>query len=123
LLLDPPADRHADIQGTPGLQWYAAPGYAVDYLVFNQSDPNYPRDAFIDGEPLEQLPHQYFSDVRVRQAVQLAIDVPALIDSALFGRATALNGSYPPVSWAYDPDLPAQTYDPVAAESLLDAAG
>ena len=123
LLLDPPADRHADIQGTPGLQWYAAPGYAVDYLVFNQSDPNYPRDAFIDGEPLEQLPHQYFSDVRVRQAVQLAIDVPALIDSALFGSATALNGAYAPGSWAYDPDLPAQTYDPVAAESLLDAAG
>lgn len=123
LLLDPPFERRADLRATPGIQLYEAPGYEVDYLVFNQSDPNYPRDAFVDGAPLEQLPHPYFSDMRVRRALQLAIDVPALIDGALYGSATPLNGAYSPASWAYDPDLPPLDYDPAQAERLLDEAG
>ncbi|MCX9077192.1 MAG: ABC transporter substrate-binding protein, partial [Candidatus Methanoperedens sp.] len=123
LLLDPPFERRADLRSTPGIQLYEAPGYSVDYIVFNQSDPNYPRDAFVEGEPLEQLPHRYFSDVRVRRAMQLAIDVPALIDGALYGNATPINGAYSPASWAYDPDLPMPEYDPDAAKRLLDEAG
>lgn len=123
LLLDAPYERRADLRATPGIQLYEAPGYEVDYIVFNQSDPNYPRDAFVDDEPLEQLPHRYFSDVRVRRAIQLAIDVPALIEGALYENATPINGAYSPASWAYNPDLPMPEYDPDAAKRLLDEAG
>lgn len=123
LLLDLPFEYRADLRATPGIQLYEAPGYAVDYLVFNQSDPNYPRDAFVDGEPLEQLPHPFFSDVRVRRAIQLAIDVPALINGALYGNGVPLNGAFSPVSWAYDPTIEPPAYDPVQAERLLDEAG
>ncbi len=123
LLLDPPFAERADLRNLGDIQLYEAPGYAVDRLVFNLSDPNYPRPAFIDAGPLEQLPHPILWDVRVRRAIRLAIDTQALIDGALHGGGVALNGAYSPASWAYDPSLTAWEYDPLEAERLLDEAG
>jgi ABC-type transport system substrate-binding protein len=123
LILDPPLTERENLRRLGDIQLYESPGYATDRLVFNLSDPSYPRDAFIDGEPLEQLPHPILSDVRVRRAIRYAIDTQALIDVALVGDGVALNGAYSPASWAYDPSLPPWQYNPSAAEQLLDEAG
>ncbi|MFN8527307.1 MAG: ABC transporter substrate-binding protein [Anaerolineae bacterium] len=127
LLLDPPVADRLNLQQLGDVQFYEAPGYAVDRLVFNLSDPYYPRSSTVDGipggDPLEQLPNPFLSDVRVRRAIRLAINVPALIEGALYGDGIALGGMYSPASWAFDPSLPVWEYDPIEADRLLNEAG
>lgn len=64
-----------------------------------------------------------FDNVKVRQALAYAINRDAILQAVYFGHATAANSVLPPTSWAYNPDLPVQTYDPVHAKALLTAAG
>lgn len=93
-------------------------------MAFNTADPRDPQNAFDeDGEPLEQGHHPIFGDVRVRRAMQLAIDVDTLIEASLLGFGTPVVANVPPYSWAFDPDLEAVDYDPKAAERLLEEAG
>ena len=49
-----------------------------------------------------------FDDVRVRQAVNYAIDQQALIDSVLQGRGTQIHGPWGPAWLGFDPDM--ETY-------------
>jgi peptide/nickel transport system substrate-binding protein len=65
------------------------------------------------------------TDVRVRQAIAMAIDREALVERAFFGYAEPAHSLFnPAISWLYEeePD-PGQYYDPEAAQSLLDEAG
>ncbi|MBR1558938.1 MAG: ABC transporter substrate-binding protein [Clostridia bacterium] len=62
-------------------------------------------------------------DVRVRRALQLALDRHALLMSAYGGRGTIENGIYPHGLIGFDPDLPEIPYDPQAAAALLEEAG
>ncbi|MCS7051372.1 MAG: ABC transporter substrate-binding protein, partial [Thermomicrobium sp.] len=64
---------------------------------------------------------QFFADVRVRQAISLAIDREGLVRDVLRGGAEPGNGPIPPTSWAYQ----AQEYrtDPEMAKRLLRDAG
>jgi peptide/nickel transport system substrate-binding protein len=65
------------------------------------------------------------TDVRVRQAIAMAIDREALVERAFFGYAEPAHSLFnPAISWLYEeePD-PGQYYDPEQAESLLDEAG
>jgi peptide/nickel transport system substrate-binding protein len=64
-----------------------------------------------------------WSDLRVRQAVRLAIDPQPIIDQFLFGRAQALPGVLVPLAYAFDESLPKPKHDPNRARSLLKAAG
>jgi peptide/nickel transport system substrate-binding protein len=61
--------------------------------------------------------------VRVRQAIALAIDRQALINTTLKGVASPALGDESPLSWAYNPALKAPARDINAAKSLLTAAG
>ena len=64
-----------------------------------------------------------FKDLRVRQAVSLAID-RELIGRALYqGRTRLLHGVLPDGVPGFDASLPQPRYDPAAARSLLKAAG
>jgi peptide/nickel transport system substrate-binding protein len=100
------------------------PGNAWDYLALNYADPNNPQNAFdADGNPIDQGNHPLFGDVRVRQAISLALDVDAMVSAAVFGEGTRMNGSLVPASWAYDTDLPLIEFDPEAAVALLAEAG
>jgi peptide/nickel transport system substrate-binding protein len=62
------------------------------------------------------------ADLRVRQAISLAIDRRALVDTLLHGYATPATADIPPFLWAHDPTLRAP-FDPAAANAMLDAAG
>ena len=64
-----------------------------------------------------------FDDVRVRQALNYAVDKEA-IDKALYqGLAVTLKGPIPPAQWGYDAALPGYGYDPDKARALLKEAG
>ncbi|MBK8031822.1 MAG: hypothetical protein IPK17_20530 [Chloroflexi bacterium] len=124
LLLDVPFDRRADVRAARDVQIAEMPGGSWDMLLFNLADPTRPRDAYDeDGARRDQGQHPLFGDLRVRRAVQLAINVDEVIESAFHGNATRIAANYPPTSWAFDPDLAPLGYDPTEAERLLDEAG
>jgi peptide/nickel transport system substrate-binding protein len=68
-----------------------------------------------------------FDDVRVRQALEHAIDKQALADGVFFGLSTPVAQFMPPEYWAYhedvQPDDPRWSYDPDKARQLLAEAG
>lgn len=76
----------------------------VKYLAFNMDSP-------------------ILSDVRVRQAVVLAIDREPIIRYKMRGYATLAKSFLHPRSWAFEEDSRAWEHDPEAAKRLLDAAG
>lgn len=80
------------------------PRVGITYLALNQS-----------VEPL--------GDVRVRRALQLALDRKLLLDAVYSGRGTVENGILPRGLIGHNPDLPAIPFDPEAARALLREAG
>lgn len=105
-------------------QVYSYPGNAWDYLAFNLADPNNPQNGLDEaGNPIDQGHHPIFGDVRVRQAIGHAVDVDAIIQSAVFGEGVRMTSFIIPASWAYASELPPIAYDPEAAAALLDEAG
>lgn len=72
------------------------------------------------GKPLDPNP---LRDVRVRQALSLAINRPALTERAMEGQASPANQAAPEGMFGFTPNLPATTYDPAAARRLLAEAG
>jgi peptide/nickel transport system substrate-binding protein len=64
-----------------------------------------------------------FSDVRVRQALNYAIDVEAIVDALLEGEGMRLANLFVPGGLGYDPNLEPYRYDPDQARALLEEAG
>ncbi|HRY27110.1 MAG TPA: ABC transporter substrate-binding protein, partial [Geminicoccaceae bacterium] len=65
-----------------------------------------------------------FDDVRMRQAVNYAIDKESLVTNVLQGTATVAAGPTPEAfAWAYNPDLEPYPYDPEKAKALIAEAG
>jgi peptide/nickel transport system substrate-binding protein len=65
-----------------------------------------------------------FRDRRVRQALNYAIDKPALVEHVLQGTATVASGPVPKAfAWAYNEGVQPYPYDPDRARSLLKQAG
>ncbi len=73
---------------------------------------------------LDPAKSAFFLDKKVRQALLLAIDRKAIVDSQYFGYATLANTSMPLISWAFNKDnQPTYGYDPTKAKAMLDEAG
>ena len=68
-------------------------------------------------------PGRLFSDVNLRKALQLCVDLPRAVDAATGGTGTPVYGPVLPDSWAYDPDLPKPDRDVAAAKQLIEASG
>ena len=64
-----------------------------------------------------------FSDVRVRRAINFAIDKDEIVRGVLAGLGQAANGPYKPGTWQYNKAIPANEFDPAKAEKLLAEAG
>ena len=62
-------------------------------------------------------------DARVRQALNYALDVDAIIAKVKGGAASRLNGYLTPHHFGHDPETPPYPYDPAKARALLAEAG
>ena len=60
-----------------------------------------------------------FTDIRVRRALNHAIDVPTIVKEVLQGYAAVATGQFPPSSWAFDAGVKPYAYDPARAKALL----
>lgn len=63
------------------------------------------------------------SDVRVRQALNHAVDVSTLLETVMSGRGARAHGVIPPGIAGYDPDRSPYPYDAARARALLAQAG
>ncbi len=69
------------------------------------------------------LKRQPFDDIRVRQAINYAIDKQELIDGVLLGLGEPVSSPYKPGTRWTNPDLSPYPYDPQKALALLKEAG
>ncbi|HWU36745.1 MAG TPA: ABC transporter substrate-binding protein, partial [Candidatus Acidoferrum sp.] len=67
--------------------------------------------------------HPPFNDVRVRQALNHAVDVDTIISKLLLGAADRMNGPFFKTTLGYDKSIPPYGYDPALAKKLLAEAG
>jgi peptide/nickel transport system substrate-binding protein len=88
----------------PRLDVAIGPGAGVSYLMFNLEDPA-------------------LADLRVRQAIALALDRESLARFKFKGSARPAATLLPPENWAFDPDVTRWEHDLPRARALLAAAG
>ncbi|MEP0764846.1 MAG: hypothetical protein HRF48_19125 [Chloroflexota bacterium] len=132
----PQAAKREEIRNNANLQVYDYAAGLWDYLSLNFANPDNPMDGFekdADGNPVldenglpipvPQDPHPLFGDVRVRRAIQLAIDLDEIMEKAVLGEGTVMPSFLVPSSWAFDPNLKPITRDLDAARALLAEAG
>ncbi|MDX1520304.1 MAG: ABC transporter substrate-binding protein [Anaerolineae bacterium] len=62
-------------------------------------------------------------DVRIRHAINYAIDKQLITDEVQLGNARRMCSIYPDTSWVYNPDVPCYEYDPDKAIELFAEAG
>jgi peptide/nickel transport system substrate-binding protein len=94
------------------------------FISLNIGDPNNPQPgADEEGNPIDQGIHPIFGDVRVRQALNYAMEFEAINESAFFGFGIQGATHSTPNSWAYPQELEPYPYDTAQAEALLEEAG
>ncbi len=133
---NPQQNKWDEIRSDDNLQTFEYTSGLWDYLALNHANPDNPMDGIeLDDEgnpvldengdyiPVEQDPHPLFGDVRVRQAIQMAIDLDVIMDKAVFGEGTVMTSFVLPGSWALDPNLSPVKPDQEGALALLAEAG
>lgn len=80
------------------------PSFGFTYMGFNLADPK-------------------FQDLRVRQAINYAVNKKEIIDTIFFGLARITTGPFILDSWAYNKDIKPAPYDSSEARRLLKEAG
>lgn len=63
------------------------------------------------------------TDRRVRQALSMAVDRPALLEHVYYGLGELMSGPIPPSQVCYDKSIPPWPFDPTQAQALLTEAG
>jgi dipeptide transport system substrate-binding protein len=98
-----PADL-AGLKADPNITVLEQEGLNVGYLAYNtQVAP--------------------FDDVRVRKALNMAINKQAIIDAVLEGQGAIAKNPIPPTMWSYNDAVEDDPYDPEASKALLAEAG
>jgi dipeptide transport system substrate-binding protein len=98
-----PADLDA-MRKDPKVSVLEQPGLNVGYLAYNTTK-------------------KPFDDVRVRKAINMAINKQAIIDAVYLSTGVAAKNPIPPTQWSYNDAIKDDAFDPAAAQKLLAAAG
>ncbi len=64
-----------------------------------------------------------FDNVKVRKALNMAIDKQAIIDVVFQGSGQIAKNPIPPTMWSYNDAIVDDPYDPEAAKAMLEAEG
>ncbi len=102
------AEEAESLRGQPNVKVTEYPIDRVYYITFNNLTTG-------KGQPTE--------DARVRQAMNYAVDVQAIIDALFNGYGRESTGYVTPANLGYDKDLKPFGYDPEKAKQLLAEAG
>ena len=104
-IVDVPPDNVAQVKKDRTLVYYEQPGPHIWWVTLNT----------------EKKP---FNDVRVRRAVNHAVNRDAIAGDLLKKTATAAIGPIPPsITWAFTDQVTKYPYDPARAKKLLAEAG
>ncbi|NQZ20441.1 MAG: ABC transporter substrate-binding protein [Colwellia sp.] len=95
---------HQKIKSKPALMLEEVTSFNVAYLGFNT----------------KKAP---FDNIKVRQAIALAVNKKAIIDTVYRGEADIAHSLLPTTSWAYDKNILPQPFDIKRAKKLLADAG
>jgi dipeptide transport system substrate-binding protein len=98
-----PADLET-MRNHPDVTVLEQEGLNVGYLAFNT-----------EKEP--------YTDKRVRQALNMAVDKQAIIDAVFQGAGVIAKNPLPPTLWGYNDAVEDYPYDPERAKQLLEEAG
>jgi dipeptide transport system substrate-binding protein len=98
-----PADVAA-MRKDPKITVLEQPGLNVGYLAYNTTK-------------------KPFDDVRVRKAVNMAINKQGIVDAVFLGSGVPAKNPIPPSMWSYNNSIKDDAYNPEEAKKLLAAAG
>jgi ABC-type transport system substrate-binding protein len=73
--------------------------------------------------PNTSNPDSIWNDLRLREALEYALDKPTITNALGAGQWNVMTQMAPPTEWGYDPDYTPRTYDPAKARQLLKDAG
>ena len=105
-----------EMEKNPDVDLYLANSLTCERLILNLSTTESPNN----GNP--DYPHPILADLKVRQAIQYAIDKQLIVDRLLYGKAKVATSEIPD-GWAANRDLETSAYDTEMAMKLLDEAG
>jgi peptide/nickel transport system substrate-binding protein len=100
-------------------KWDDLPQVRSDIILWNfniAEDSPYLGSGQLDGNG---IPSDFFSDIRVRQAMSYCFNYETYIQEVLNGKGTQVNGPIIPEMLGYNPDGPMYNYDPEKCEALL----
>ena len=115
----PPAD-YAHLKANPAVRIASTASNRVVFLMLDQAWDHSP---FITGPNGEVLEHNPLKDLRVRQALSMAIDRQALVNRVLEGLAIPAAQLLSDGFVGTAPDLAVTAYNPNGARKLLAEAG
>lgn len=122
-IFEPPANQYETLRNSDA-QYFQAPATVWHYFAMNLADPDAASNGFdADGNYVDQGVHPIFGDVRVRQALQYALDIDEIILGAQNGDATPMVSSTIPTAFSIHPTLERRPNDPELAASMLTEAG
>ncbi|RXZ44966.1 ABC transporter substrate-binding protein [Crenobacter cavernae] len=98
-----PADVAA-MKSNPKLKVLTQAGFNLGYVAYN-----------VQHKPLDKL--------EVRQALDMAINKPAIIKAVYQGAGQTATTAMPPTQWSYNKAIPDTQFDPAKAKELLKKAG
>ncbi|WP_339494033.1 ABC transporter substrate-binding protein [Pseudomonas sp. RA_105y_Pfl2_P56] len=106
-----PADLKA-LKEDQSLKMPDQAGFNLGYIAYNVMDK-------VKGSN-EPNP---LADLRVRQALDMSVNKPQIIDSVYQGAGQLAVNAMPPTQWSYDTTIKDAKYDPEKAKELLKEAG
>jgi len=121
LIDTPPAQDLPRLQADPRIALSSRQGMRSIYL---RLDYSHPADApYVTDNEGNKLAKNPLMDVRVRRALSIALNRPALAERVMESQAVPSGQWLPPGAFGYNPDVRVPAYDPNGAKQLLTDAG